>query len=181
MKKFPWKDATGREWFAFVGIGIAEELKTRGVDLLDPKQLAELYKDPFGLIRVNALVHQSQCEELGIAAGDFIELSTETEEVASASVAALEAALADFFRRLKRGALATVIQKASESAAALDADQVYTLNGERAAKAMRLERAKALSVLDAAIDKVIDEAVETTPPSQPANEPGNESGNAPAS
>jgi hypothetical protein len=168
--KFPWKDATGREWSAFVGIAIAETLKTQGVDLLEPKQLAELYKDPFGLVRVNAIVHQSQCEALGLSAGDFLELSTETEEVASASVAALEAALVDFFRRVKRGALATVVQKASESAAALDADQILTLNSERAAKAMRLERAAALGELDKAIDEVIER-----------NAPGNASGSSPES
>ncbi len=180
--KFPWKDATGRGWSAYVGIAIAEALKTQGVDLLDPKQLAGLYKDPFGLVRVNALVHQSQCEEHGLTAGDFLELSTETEEVATASVAALEAALADFFRRLKRGALATVIEKASASAAELDADQVVTLNGPRAEKAMRLERAKALALLDAEIDKVIDGAVAAMPPvNPPAIAPGVESGSAPAS
>jgi pyridoxine 5'-phosphate synthase PdxJ len=147
-----WTDATGRTWSAYIGIGLAEELKAGGLDLLDPSQLSALYQDPFALVKLNAEAHRKQIEAANLTAADFIELSTADERVARASLAALEAALESFFRRLRRGALAEVIRKASDAAAETDARQVAMLNTPQAAAAVAAEIARAIQPLEAALE-----------------------------
>jgi hypothetical protein len=67
----------------------------------------------------------------------------------------LEAALEDFFRRIRRGALAEVIHKASAAAAATDAKQIAILNTERAELAIAAEMDRATKPLEDALELAI--------------------------
>ena len=131
-----WNDGSGREWVCKVTVSVAEQLRGEGIDLLNPKVVSQLYsKDPIELVQFAAKLHKSQIEEYGLTVGDFVDLATDSEDVSNAMLGAVEAALCDFFRRMRRGALAAVVQRASESAAALDVQQTELVVSERAGEA----------------------------------------------
>lgn len=137
---------------------MAEALRGDGIDLLDPKAVSALYsKDPIEFVLFAAKLHKSQIAEHGLTVGDFVDLATDTEEVSNAMLGAVEAALCDFFRRMRRGALAAVVQRASESAAALDARQVELIESERVGEALAAEVSRAMGPMEQEIAKALGE------------------------
>jgi len=155
-----WKDGAGRDWVCKVTVSVAEALRGEGIDLLDPKAVSQLYsKDPIEFVAFAAKLHKSQIEEQGLTVGDFVDLATDSEEVSNAMLGAVEAALCDFFRRMRRGALAAVVQRASESAAALDVQQTQMIESERAGAAMKAEVSRALRPIEQEIAKALGEPI----------------------
>ncbi len=150
-----WKDNKGREWIARISIELAEQLKRDGVDLLEPKQVGALFTDPFKVLELLAKIHEAQIEAADINAAVFVELATETEEVANAAAAALEAALTDFFRRLRKPALATVAEKARVAEERIEAAAMEKANDPRLVEAMEATARRELAKLDKLIDNAI--------------------------
>ena len=87
--------------------------------------------------------------------GDFAEICTETEAIANAAVDALVEALADFFGRLRKPALASVVRKAIEAARATEnqAQQMLETRGDEVlTSVMRKSRDALAKAIDAAIN-----------------------------
>lgn len=150
-----WRDANGREWIARLDIGAAEDLKGRGLDILDPHALGDAIADPIKALEIMAAAHRKQCAERNLEIGDFVEVATETEQVALAAAVALEAALADFFRRLRRPALAGVVATATKAAEAATELALAKLADPRVEQAMRAALERAGADVDAAIEAAI--------------------------
>lgn len=133
-----WSDSSGRRWIAKCTIGIAMALKDSGIDLMNPDQLAKLYSDPFEFLKLGAKLHDSaQMKDHGISETDLLDLMTETTEIAEASLNAVEAALADFFHRVRGGKpLAAVLQRAAEASVKTAEAQVEMILGEKGTAAI---------------------------------------------
>jgi Glu-tRNA(Gln) amidotransferase subunit E-like FAD-binding protein len=160
-----WTDTTGRQWLARVTIGDAQRIKAElQIDLLDPEQLGGTFADPFRVVELLAAIHRDQITAAGLTAGDFVELATETAEVSNAAAAALEAALADFFRRLRRPALAAVIERAAEATAATEAEALRRAKDPRVAQAMKAAGVRELAKFDAIVDAAIRGSTSGEPP-----------------
>lgn len=154
MSKTSWTDADGTQWSARMTIAEAQRLKAdEGIDLLDPEQLKSLVSDPLSVVHLITCVHAPQIEEAGITRGDFAELCTQTEGIATDAADALVEALADFFGRLRKPALANVVRLALEAATAAER-QANQLIDSKGRKMMDRAMAKSLADLDAAIDAV---------------------------
>jgi len=156
-------------------IAEANRLKAEeSIDLLDPESLKLLIGDPLAVVGLICAVHAPQISEAGLTRGDFAEVCTETERVASDAADALVEALADFFGRLRKPALATIVRMALETANA--AEQQATLRVETKGRAM-LQAALARSMAD--LDQAIAD-VESDATSSHANAShGTTSGNMP--
>lgn len=145
-----WIDAKGVTWVARMTIGLAMELKDQGIDLLNPDQLAKIYADPIQFLKLAAKLHKASLEENGVAEIDLMDLMTETAEVAEKSLQAVEAALVDFFHRVRGGKpLAAVLTRASEAAAKTADAQVAMIQGDKGEKAMQ-------SLIDGALKPLAD-------------------------
>lgn len=140
-----WTDAHGRQWIARMTIGLAMELKQEGIDLMNPDELAKLYADPIAFLRLAARMHAQCSEQYGIGPVALLDIMTETVLVAQESLQAVEAALVDFFHRVRGGApLAAVLTRASEAAQRTADAQVAMVNGTQGNKA-----------IDALIDRAV--------------------------
>ena len=170
MAKTIWTDTQGRTWSARMTIAEANRLKAEeGIDLLDPEALKMLIGDPLAVVGLICAVHGPQIAEQGLTRGDFAELCTETEQVASAAADALVEALADFFGRLRKPALATIARMSVETANA--AEQQVKIRVETKGRAMmQASLAKGVADLDAALEDATGSGL-----------PGTTSGNTPAS
>lgn len=133
-----WTDNAGREWTARVTIGLAEHLRSGGIDLLDPKSLASIVDDPLRVVGLLCDLHAQQWQELGITRGDFAEVVTETAEVATAAVEAMTEGLADFFARIRRPALAAVVREAMAHAVAAEKQATELVSTRGKAKLQRM-------------------------------------------
>lgn len=150
-----WKDQEGREWTATCPITLAMDLKAKGLDLLNPDHLAAAYGDPLEFLKLAAKLHLSQMQERGLAEIDMLDIMTSSEQVALDSAAAVEAALKDFFLRIRGGkALAAVLTRSIEAAEKTTAAQVATLGGEKGAKAVAAVVQQGLLHLTKALDQV---------------------------
>lgn len=148
-----WTDASGRQWIAKIDIGDAERLRTIGLDVLNPKAIGNVFADPFKVVELIVAVHEKQWTAQNLTDGDFAAIATETEEVANAAADALEVALADFFRRLRRPALAAVVERAGDAARKTQAAATAKVNSPRAIAAIEAEANKALAKLDEEIER----------------------------
>jgi len=128
MPNTTWKDNHGRDWSARVTLAEANRLRSDGFDLLDAESLKALTADPFKVVELIAAVHAEQCEAAGMTRADFAEVCTETEAVAIAAADALVEALADFFTRLRKPALAAVVRKAMQAATTVEANSTDMIN-----------------------------------------------------
>jgi hypothetical protein len=105
----PFKDATGRGWsidVSFASLKRVKELVRH--DLLDPKDLERVCNSVSDVADVLYCVCKPQCDEREITDEQFGALLIDVFEAAST---ALFEDLSDFFRRLGRKALASLIQK----------------------------------------------------------------------
>ena len=156
MPTTTWIDARGEKWSARMTIAEAIRIKAEdGIDILDAEQLGTTTDDPLAVVHLLCCVHGQQIEEAGITRGDFAELCTETEEVANAAVDALVEALADFFNRLRKPALASVVRRSIEAARATEqqANEVLANRGNEVLRSvMRKSRDAITKALDAAIE-----------------------------
>jgi hypothetical protein len=133
-----WKDNQGRQWTAYCPINLAIDLKAKGLDLLNPDQLAAVYADPIEFLKLGARMHQAQMEELAISELDMLDLMTGSAEVSEDSTKAIEAALLDFFHRVRGGkAMAAVLHRAAEAAQKTEVAQVAMINGVKGDKAIQ--------------------------------------------
>lgn len=153
MAKTIWTDTLGRTWSARMTIAEANRLKSEeGIDLLDPESLKMLIGDPLAVVGLICSVHAPQIAQQGLTRGDFAELCTETDKVASDAADALVEALADFFGRLRKPALATIARMSVETANA--AEQQVMIRVETKGRAMmQASLARGLADLDAAIEQ----------------------------
>jgi len=151
VAKTTWTDTQGRTWSARMTIAEANRLKAEeSIDLLDPESLKLLIGDPLAVVGLICAVHAPQINEAGLTRGDFAEVCTETERVASDAADALVEALADFFGRLRKPALATLVKVAMQTTNA--AEQQVKLRVETKGRAMmESQLAIGLANLDAAI------------------------------
>jgi hypothetical protein len=141
-----WKDAAGREWFAKCTIGIAMELKNLGIDLMNPEQLAKIYSDPLEFLKLGVKLHREQMQEHGVCELDMLDVMTSAVEISEASLKAVEAALIDFFHRMRGGKpLAAVLVRAAEAATRTQDAQVEMLKSAKA---------------DTAINALINQAIQ---------------------
>lgn len=151
MATTKWTDAENRTWSARLTIGEAQRLRTEeGIDLLDAEALKRLVSDPLTVVRLICSVHAPQYEEAGLTVGDFAEICTSTEEVASAAADAMVEALADFFGRLRKPALAQVIRLALDAANSAERQATMKVH-DRGRKKMDEAIARAMDELDAAL------------------------------
>lgn len=122
-------------------IGLADQLRATGVDLLDPDQTQRLMTDPLAVVGLICDMHEPQWTEAGITRGDFAELCTETAAVAQAACDAAVEALADFFTRLRRPASAAVVREAMahSDAAEKQATELVTTKGRAKLRRMLSE------------------------------------------
>lgn len=153
QKSTLWQDAQGRQWTARVTIAQAARIKSEGFDLLDPKQLSTIVDDPLQVVTLICRIHADQAAQSGLSTDDFAELCTETEEVAIAAAEALVEGLADFFCRIRKPALASVVRKANQAAKAVESHADKMLE-ERGAKVLETVIADAARELDRALDEV---------------------------
>ena len=156
MGSTTWTDARGKQWSARMTIGEAIRIKSEdGIDLLDAEQLGTTTNDPLAVVHLLCCVHGPQIEKNGMTRGDFAEICTETEAIANAAVDALVEALADFFGRLRKPALASVVRKAIEAARATEnqAQQMRETRGDEVlTSVMRKSRDALAKAIDAAIN-----------------------------
>lgn len=150
-----WKDNTGREWIARITIELAEKMRGDGFDLLDPKQVGAVFTDPFKVLELLAKIHDSQITAAELTPAQFVELATDSPEVAEAAAAALESAMSDFFRRLRRPALAAVAERAQEAGRRTEAAAMEKANDPRLLRAMEAVAHRELAKLDAVIDRAL--------------------------
>jgi hypothetical protein len=150
-----WKDASGRDWVARCTIGLAMELKESGIDLMNPRQLAEIYKDPFKFLELGVKLHRVQMQEDGVSDSDMLELMTASAEVAEAAVKAVEEALVDFFHRIHGGkALAAVMRRAVEAATRTEQAQIAMIGGDKAGSAIDRLVSQAIQPLESELDRI---------------------------
>lgn len=149
-----WRDADQREWVCHITIEKAIRIKQeRGVDLLNPESIKTSFTDPLLVAELLADLHAEQWKDQ-MTLYEFAELAMKTEEVALSSSAALEAALTDFFRRLRRPALATVVEKAREATDRVEAAQIELLTGEKTTAAIDRLVADVIEKGSAEIDRI---------------------------
>lgn len=152
--KTTWTDLKGRTWSSRVTLAEYSRLKSEeGIDLCDPEQLKTLVADPLSVVHLLCCVHGPQIAEEGMTRGDFAEVCTETEGVAVDAADALVEALADFFGRLRKPALANVVRLALEAATAAER-QANQLIDSKGRAMMDRAMAKSLADLDKAIAAV---------------------------
>lgn len=150
-----WTDKEGRVWIATCTVGTAMQLKAAGIDLLNPDQLAAVYADPLDFLKLGAKLHEAQMQEHGLTELDMLELMTSSAEIAEASCGAIEAALNDFFLRVRGGkAMAAVLGRAIEAAAKTEAAQVAMIRSSKADKAIARLVQQATKPLSDKLDQI---------------------------
>lgn len=150
-----WTDKEGRVWIATCTVGTAMQLKAAGIDLLNPEQLATVYGDPIEFLKLGAKLHSQQMQEHGISELDMLELMTSSADVAAASTGAIEAALGDFFHRMRGGrAVAAVLGRAIEAAAKTEEAQLSALQGNQGDRAVAGIVKKALAPMNDALERL---------------------------
>lgn len=118
---------------------MAKDLKDQGTDLLDNSQLVALVQDPLRVVDLLCKVHADECAKREISPGDFAELCTENAEVAVNAVEALVEAIADFFARLGRPALAEVTRKQRQAVEAAENKAIQTLEAMQGQTVKQIE------------------------------------------
>jgi len=152
MAKTTWTDETGSDWDCRVTIAEANRLRSKDdIDILNPDKLAETVSDPLAVIYMLSCIHAGQIEERGITTSDFAEICTASESVANAAADALIAALSDFFKRLRKPALAKVVEQAAAATQAAE-KQALAVVSDRGRRVIDQVVAKTMQGVNAAID-----------------------------
>jgi hypothetical protein len=160
--KLNWSDATGGKWHFFISLAAARELKnTQSLDLLDPRCVERLFgADPLARIEAMAELARTQWTEAGLTYANFAELIIGGPTSYDDASAALKAGLADFFRRIGRGDLATVADRAWEAITAEMQLRTQKAAGPKVGEIF----AAALKQTDEGIDAELDRALATMAP-----------------
>ena len=162
MPNLTWTDAAGHLWSCAIRLSDARRLKESGTDLFNPEQLRTLFSDTLGTIELIGELLRPQWEEAGISYLDFSDSLVESAGVYTAATAALQAAIADFFRRIDRPALALVVERAFETARSLETQAVGNAGGDKMAQLMTSMQRRSQAAFDEEIEKAIAEQSITT-------------------
>jgi hypothetical protein len=153
--KLTWTDSTGEQWSCAIRLSDAKRLRDTGIDLFDPEKLQTLFADTLGTIELVGELLRPQWEERGIAYVDFADRVIDGHGVFAAATATLQAAIADFFQRIDRPALAMVIERTANAARTLETQALTNAAGEQVGTLLAAMQAKSQSVFDAEIARAL--------------------------
>lgn len=139
MAATTFTDHQGKAWNLKIDFPIANRLKAAGKDLLDRNNIASLIGDAMIAIETMTQIAEPQYQSAGLSFEAFTDLLTHDDESFAKAMAALEAALADFFLRIGEKQLAVVVQKAVA-----------------AKQSLRKKVLETLPTLDPKLDELID-------------------------
>lgn len=161
--KQSWADSEGRAWLTTIQAIDAVRLRdSAGIDLLNPKSIEKLFgADP--LVRIEALgeLARPQWERKQLGYTDFANALLSTDTSFIEATAALRLSISDFFRKLGRGDLATVSDRAW---AVMEADQQSReakAGGAKVGEILALAQAKAEADVDRALDETLEKLSQT--------------------
>lgn len=169
-----WNDASGSNWHFHISLSAARRLKqTQSIDLLEPTCVEILFaSDPLKRIEAMAELAREQWNAAGKEYEEFADLIVGNENTFFAASAALKAGLSDFFRRLGRADLATVVDRAWEAMAAEMQVRLAKAGGRKIGDLLDVAVKRTESEIDAELDRALARMGRTT---------GEPSGSSPAS
>ena len=153
--KLTWTDAAGTLWNCAIKLSDAKRLRDNGSDLFNPEHLKSLFTDTLGTIELLGELLRPQWEERGIPYVDFSDLLLDGEGRFTEATSALQAAIADFFRRIDRPALAMVVERAFQTARALETQALQNAGGEKVAALMAAMHVRSQREFDAEMEKAL--------------------------
>lgn len=154
MRKLTWTDETGHQWSCVIKFSDAIRLRANEIDLFNAERIGNLFGDTLTTIEFIGELSRPQFESRGLSYESFADLLIEGD-CHPRAMEALQHGLADFFRHIGRPALALVIERAWESAMALQIQSVRNVAGAKTDQLMEAMRTRSQAEFDVAVEKEI--------------------------
>lgn len=157
-EKQSWTDSLGRVWSTAIKAVDAVRLRdSAGIDLLNPNSMESIFGgDPLKRIEAMGELARDHWQGQGLRYEDFADAILSTPTSFIDATAALRVSIADFFRRLGREDLATVVDRAWK---VMQIDQRMRLdraNGEKVEQILQEAAKRSEADVDASLDAALD-------------------------
>jgi hypothetical protein len=158
IEKQSWSDSQGRIWSTSIKAVDAVRLRdSAGIDLLNPNSMESIFGgDPLKRIEAMGELARDHWQGLGLQYEDFANAILSTPTSFIDATAALRVSIADFFRRLGREDLATVVDRAWKVMQVDQQMRIAKANGEKVDQILQEAAKQSAADVDASLDAALD-------------------------